>query len=114
VAKAVTTPERASEHPTIELAINLRTTLLPPYIWAVFVYESRLQGRRASPELRDTTCQTFTVTPGNAGLASGSVFNPAGTSGGVYAGNPGTPSLANGSATAVSQYDIACFQQTTH
>jgi hypothetical protein len=30
----------------------------------------------------------------------------------VYAGNPGTPSLANGSPTAVSQYDIACFQVT--
>lgn len=28
----------------------------------------------------------------------------------VYAGSPGTPSLANGSATAVSQYDVACFQ----
>ena len=28
----------------------------------------------------------------------------------VYAGSPGTPSLANGSAKAVSQYDVACFQ----
>ena len=26
-----------------------------------------------------------------------------------YAGSEGTPSLANGSANAVSQYDIACF-----
>jgi hypothetical protein len=66
------------------------------------------------PGAPNTTCQTFTVTPGNAVSAPGSVFNPAGTSGGVYAGNPGTPSLANGSATAVSQYDIACFQQTAH
>ena len=28
----------------------------------------------------------------------------------VYAGSPGTPSLANGNARAVSQYDVACFQ----
>jgi hypothetical protein len=28
----------------------------------------------------------------------------------VYAGSPGTPSLANGSSKAVSQYDVACFQ----
>jgi hypothetical protein len=29
-----------------------------------------------------------------------------------YAGSDGTPSLANGSSTAVSQYDVACFQVT--
>jgi len=28
----------------------------------------------------------------------------------VYAGSPGTQSLANGAATAVSQYDVACYQ----
>ncbi len=28
----------------------------------------------------------------------------------VYAGSPGTPSLMNGNAKAVSQYDVACFQ----
>ena len=28
----------------------------------------------------------------------------------VYAGSPGTPSLANGNPHAVSQYDVACFQ----
>ena len=28
----------------------------------------------------------------------------------VNAGSPGTPSLANGNARAVSQYDVACFQ----
>jgi hypothetical protein len=27
----------------------------------------------------------------------------------VYAGSDGTPSAANGSSNAVSQYDIACF-----
>jgi hypothetical protein len=28
----------------------------------------------------------------------------------VYAGSPGTPSLAHGAAAAVSQYDVACYQ----
>ena len=31
----------------------------------------------------------------------------------VYAGSEGTPSLANGSSTAVSQYDVACYQVTS-
>jgi hypothetical protein len=65
------------------------------------------------PGAPGTTCQTFTVTPGNSVAAAGSVYNPNGVSGTIYAGNPGTASLANGSAT-VPQYDIACFQQTAH
>ena len=32
----------------------------------------------------------------------------------VYAGSPGTPSLANGNPHAVSQYDVACFQVSQH
>jgi len=52
-----------------------------------------------------------TATPGGSVSASGSVFNPKGTAGTVYAGNPGTASLAHANSTAaVSQYDIACFQ----
>jgi hypothetical protein len=31
----------------------------------------------------------------------------------VYAGSDGTPSAANGSSQAVSQYDVACFQDTS-
>lgn len=31
----------------------------------------------------------------------------------VYAGSDGTPSAAHGSAHAVSQYDVACFQVTS-
>jgi len=50
------------------------------------------------------------VPPGNSGSANGSPFNPSGQAGNVYAGNPGTASLANSNSTAaVSQYDIACF-----
>jgi hypothetical protein len=51
------------------------------------------------------------LTPGGSGAAQGSVFNSSGTAGTVYAGNPGTASLAHSNSDeAVSQYDIACFQ----
>jgi hypothetical protein len=69
------------------------------------------------PGAPGTTCGSMnaSVTPGNAGSASGSPFNPSGNAGLHYAGNPGTASLANAnSAHAVSQYDIACFQVTSH
>jgi hypothetical protein len=66
------------------------------------------------PGAPNTTCQTFTTTPGNASNAQ-SPFNSGGTAGMHYAGNPGTASLDHSNSShAVSQYDVACFQQTTH
>jgi hypothetical protein len=65
------------------------------------------------PGAPGTTCLSpnAALTPGNASSASGSAFNPNGTAGANYAGNPGTASLAHAnSSAAVSQYDIACFQ----
>ena len=51
------------------------------------------------------------VTPGASAGAPGSPFNANGQAGAVYAGNPGTASLANANSTAaVSQYDVACVQ----
>jgi hypothetical protein len=51
------------------------------------------------------------ITPGNAANSTGSPFNPTGQAGNVYAGNPGTASLANSNSTAaVSQYDAACVR----
>jgi len=71
------------------------------------------------PGAPNTTCSNPTGNannaPGVASSANGSPFNPAGTAGGVYAGNPGTASLAHAQSThAVSQYDIACFQNTSN
>ena len=67
------------------------------------------------PGAPNTTCQQFTQTPGNSSTASGAPFNSSGTAGSHYAGNPGTASANNANSShAVSQYDIACFQQTTH
>jgi hypothetical protein len=51
------------------------------------------------------------VTPGASAFAPGSPFNPTGQAGNVYAGNPGTASLAHANSTAaVSQYDTACVR----
>jgi hypothetical protein len=57
----------------------------------------------------------------NASCEAGGANPPAGfsTTGferaeGVYAGSDGTPSAANGSSHAVSQYDIACFGGPKH
>jgi hypothetical protein len=50
------------------------------------------------------------VTPGASVSAPGSVFNPTGQAGNVYAGNSGTASLAANSNVAISQYDTACVR----
>jgi hypothetical protein len=68
------------------------------------------------PGAPNTTCGSpgATSTPGKAADAN-SPFNPDGNAGMHYAGNPGTASLAHSNSPhAVSQYDIACFQQTQH
>jgi hypothetical protein len=57
------------------------------------------------------SCQDFQTTPTSPLLVNG--FNTDGfaQAGSVYAGSPGTPSLAHAqSPAAVSQYDVACFQ----
>lgn len=61
------------------------------------------------------SCQAEKSSPGNASSAGGSAFNETdGKAGSVYAGSDGTPSLANGSTKAVSQYDVACYQVSSH
>ncbi len=52
-----------------------------------------------------------TTTPGNATSASGSAFNPDGVAGTHYAGNAPQNST---NPKSVSQYDMACFQQSSH
>jgi hypothetical protein len=55
------------------------------------------------------------ITPGNSASSPGSPFNPNGQAGVVYAGNPGTASLANSNSSAtVSQYDAACVRLSSH
>lgn len=65
-------------------------------------------GHRGAPA---NTCPGTAGTPGNTAGAAGSPFNSTGQAGNVYAGNPGTSSLAHSNSTAaVSQYDVACFR----
>ena len=72
-------------------------------------FETPTTGQPGAPT---NTCGSANpVTPGNAVNAAGSPFNPSGQAGNVYAGNPGTASLANSnSAATVSQYDTACVR----
>jgi hypothetical protein len=66
------------------------------------------------------TGQPGTASPGGASCGSpGSTSMPPGFEGsgfehatGVYAGSPETPSAEHGSSHAISEYDIACYQQT--
>ena len=61
-----------------------------------------------------TSCSNFTTTPGNSANGQ-SPFNPNGQAGQVYAGNPGTASAAHSNSPhSISEYDIACYQQTVH
>jgi hypothetical protein len=77
-----------------------------------------ITGQKGAPT---NTCPGTAGTPGAAGALTnpGSPFNggnpmmniPGGQAGNVYAGNPGTASLANSNSTAaVSQYDVACYR----
>ena len=62
------------------------------------------------------TCLSSTAPnePGNAANAPGSAFNEVnGIAGSVYAGN-GVSATTAGSTAAVSQYDVACFQVSSH
>jgi hypothetical protein len=68
------------------------------------------------PGAPTNTCGTANpVTPGGSANSPGSPFNPNGQAGVVYAGNPGTASLAHSNSTAtVSQYDAACVRLSSH
>ena len=58
------------------------------------------------------SCSVSMVMPGNSVAARGSAFNPNGVAGAVYA-NPGSQGgISSGNTHVVSQYDVACFQQT--
>jgi hypothetical protein len=77
----------------------------PASAWAI---QNPTTGHKGAPA--NTCGSPGTSTPGNSANASGSPFNPSGQAGLVYAGNPGTASLAHANSTAVvSQYDVACF-----
>lgn len=57
------------------------------------------------------SCQAQPATPGNAASAPGSAFNTSGVAGTHYAG---TQPWNSHNPNSVSQYDVACFQVSTH
>lgn len=57
------------------------------------------------------SCELTPSTPGKAASAPGSAFNPDGKAGTVYAGEQPQNSV---NPHSVSQYDVACFQQSQH
>jgi hypothetical protein len=57
------------------------------------------------------SCEDLPFQPGHSISAPGSAFNPDGKAGTVYAGNQAVNSK---NPMSVSQYDVACFQQSQH
>ena len=57
------------------------------------------------------SCEDQTTRPGQSTSAPGSAFNPDGTAGTKYAGQQ--PQNSN-NPNAVSQYDVACTQVSSH
>jgi len=70
-------------------------------------WQRQIQAARASRE-RSAASQGPTVEP------SGFIKDGFAHAETVYAGSEGTPSAANGSVHAVSQYDVACYQVTSN
>ena len=50
--------------------------------------------------------------PGNAASARGSAFNDSGVAGTHYANPDSKGGISSGNTHVVSQYDVACFQQS--
>ena len=57
-------------------------------------------------------CEALGTHPGKAASAPGSAFNPNGKAGTVYANPDSTGGIHSGNSHVVSQYDVACFQQS--
>jgi hypothetical protein len=57
------------------------------------------------------SCQSQPSTPGNAASAPGSAFNTSGVAGTHYAG---TQPQNSKNPNSVAQYDVACFQVSSH
>jgi hypothetical protein len=90
--------------------MRLRIALTSVLALALMLVSAGIANATGQPS---QTCLSSTAPsePGHAASAPGSAFNETGpgTAGTVYAGN-GVSATTAGSANAVSQYDVACFQ----
>jgi hypothetical protein len=57
------------------------------------------------------SCEDQSLRPGSSSSAPGSAFNPDGIAGTHYAGEQ---DQNNNNPNSVSQYDVACFEVSTH
>jgi hypothetical protein len=64
-----------------------------------------------TPGQPNQSCQSQPSTPGGSASAPGSAFNTSGQAGTVYAG---TQPQNSSNPKSVSQYDVACFQVSSH
>jgi len=83
---------------------------------AAFAQQTPTTGQPGTTQGFNCGTPSAPTEPGNAANAPGSAFNETtpGTAGTVYAGNgPGSVNNA-GSTAAVSQYDAACRQLSSH
>ena len=58
------------------------------------------------------SCEVSMVHPGHAATARGSAFNDSGVAGAVYANPTSQGGISSGNTHVVSQYDVACYQQS--
>lgn len=109
------------KHVILSLAIGGALTLgSAGLVLAADPHPSTTSGTGQPGSNNGISCNTGAVGPGPGGSVN--AINPAGTNGSpfdpavakTYAGNPGNPTAPGGvgnPAHAVSQYDVACFQQ---
>ncbi len=94
----------------IKYRILTASLLLIPMALALFVpFQTVAAASPGTMGQPNQSCQVTTVTPGHAASAPGSAFNTQGKAGTVYAGQQ--PQNSN-NLKSVSQYDVACFQNT--
>lgn len=92
-------------------AATIMGALVLPTAGTALAADPHMSGSTGQPS---QSCQATTPAafPGNTGTSPGSAFN--GTANAIYA-NPKTQGgISSGNSQVVSQYDVACFQQTQH
>ena len=98
----------------VAIAFSLATSVIGKAAAAGPTLQTPTTGQPGSSNGVSCGMGTATVVPGGSGTSQ-APFNGAGQADQVYAGNPNTASLANSnSSAAVSQYDVACLQFSTH
>jgi hypothetical protein len=93
---------------TLKVAIALTLTALILFSPMSAVFAAQAPGIAGQP---NKSCQAVSSTPGHAASARGSAFNTSGIAGTKYAG---TQPQNSKNPKSVSQYDVACFQVSTH